>query len=80
MPKITDSCKKILAFQSLLLSDDKKLTALNKARGKVVRLVHLYQSKFQEHFKAYQGEFFASIWKLVTEQQLKPNKSCKTLV
>ena len=47
LPQITKACVEILTFQSPLLSDDKKLTALNKARGKVVRLVHLYQSKFQ---------------------------------
>jgi len=46
LPHITQACVEILTFSSPLLNDDKKLTALNKARGKVVRLVHLYQSKF----------------------------------
>ena len=55
---ITQACVEILTFSSPLLNDDKKLTALNKARGKVVRLVHLYQVKFQEHFSAYQDVFF----------------------
>jgi hypothetical protein len=80
LPQITQACVEILTFQSPLLSDDKKLTALNKARGKVVRLVHLYQSKFQEHFTAYQDVFFQSIWQLAANQQLNPNKSCETLV
>jgi len=54
LPQITEYCVEILTFQSPLLSDDKKLAALNKARGKVVRLAHLYQLKFQEHFAAHQ--------------------------
>jgi len=80
LPHITQACVEILTFSSPLLNDDKKLTALNKARGKVVRLVHLYQSKFQEHFTAYQDVFFQNIWQLAANQQLNPNKSCETLV
>jgi len=53
LPEITQACVEILNFQSPLLNDDRKLSELNKARGKVVRLVHLYQSKFQEYFTAY---------------------------
>ncbi len=33
LPQITQACVEILTFQSPLLSNDKKLTALNKARG-----------------------------------------------
>jgi hypothetical protein len=80
LPQITQACVEILTFQSPLLSDDKKLSTLNKARGKVVRLVHLYQSKFQEHFIAYQDFLFQNIWQLAANQQLSPNKSCETLV
>ena len=57
LPQITEYCVEILTFQSPLLSDENKkleLATLNKARGKVVRLAHLYQLKFQEHFAAHQ--------------------------
>ena len=80
LPQITHACVEILTFRSPLLSEDKKLDALNKARGKVVRLVHIYQSKFQEHFTLYQDLFFQNIWQLAANQQLNPNKSCETLV
>ena len=46
----------------------------------MVRLVHLYQSKFQEHFKKYQEDFDKHICELVTNNQLKLHKSCETLV
>ena len=61
------ACVEILTFQSPLLSDDTKLAALNKARGKVVRLAH-HQLKFQEHFAAQQDELFKCIWQLVYQQ------------
>jgi hypothetical protein len=68
-------CVKILAFQSPLLNDDTKIAALNKARGKVVRLAH-HQLKFQEHFAKDQDVFFPHIWQLATSRQLNPKKSC----
>ena len=61
------ACVEILTFQSPLLSDDTKLAALNKARGKVVRLAH-HQLKFQEHFAENQDVLFKHIWQLVVQQ------------
>jgi hypothetical protein len=42
LPKISEACVEILKFTSPLLDNEKKLESLHKARGKVVRLVHLY--------------------------------------
>ena len=38
---------------------------LVKARGKAVRVVHLYQFKFSEYFQKWQGFFFEKIWGMV---------------
>lgn len=59
---ISDCCTIILQTDFPQFNLEIHQLYLCKARGKVVRLVHLYQSKFAEYFKDYQNLFFQNIW------------------
>lgn len=52
---------------------------LNKARGKVVSLIYLYNFKFGEHFQQYQEDMFMSIWGAIETNKVQPIKSCEKL-
>ena len=53
---------------------------LSKSRAKVIRLVHLYQSKFLEYFDKYQDTFFQNIWSLIVENRIPVGKDSERLV
>jgi Cse1 len=57
-----------------------EIKELIKCRSKVVRLVHLYQFKFGEHFAQYQQHFFQKIWQMVLSKQVPPNKKNQKLI
>jgi hypothetical protein len=58
LPVITQCCTMLIATEFPQFQENQHKVFLGKARGKVVRLVHLYQNKFAEHFKGYQDLFF----------------------
>ncbi len=74
LPAISQACT------ALLQREQPQSAALQKAQTKVVRLVHLYQSKFGEYFKQYQDHFFQQIWALVTRRTITASKSCERLL
>ena len=56
------------------------MEVLYRARAKVVRLAHLYQFKFSEHFEKYSNTFFEKIWNQIANNKLSAGRECERLV
>jgi hypothetical protein len=59
---ITQACIFMLDTDYPQIQSAKDREILFRARAKVVRLAHLYQFKFSEHFEKYANIFFEKIW------------------
>ena len=46
----------------------------------MVRLAHLYQFKFGEHFEKYQDVYFQKVWEIVANNKLSADRECERLV
>jgi hypothetical protein len=53
---------------------------LVKCRQKAVRLVHIYQFKFNEFFQSYTALFFEKIWGMVCKNQVSSTKQNEKLI
>ncbi len=51
-----------------------------KCRQKAVRLVHIYQFKFNEYFQKYSQYFFLKIWDMVTHKHAAACKQNEKLI
>ena len=62
LDQISQVCIFILDTDYPAMSAAPDFEKLFKARAKVVRMVHLYQFKFGEHFESKEQQFFQKIW------------------
>lgn len=51
-----------------------------KCRQKVVRLVHIYQFKFNEFFQKFSQYFFEKIWTMVLNKHVAATKQNEKLI
>jgi Cse1 len=53
---------------------------LVKCRSKAVKLIHLYQFKFNEYFQNYSADFFSKIWAMIVNGQVPASKTNEGLL
>ena len=80
METISQACIFVLETEYPQIQSLKDKESLYKARAKVVRLAHLYQFKFSEHFEGYADTYFQKIWDQISNNMLTADRECERLV